>query len=168
MKNRYHLRSLVSIFPLSYRDLVRMKSERGVHVSHTTIMRWTIRYASEFEHRWRRFGRRPRASWRVDETYLKVEGDWMYYYRAVDQNGETVDSYLSKNRNVRAAGWWVSFLCGDPSLHHKRCGHAVRFYPLRNSQEMRQKVALACRIQPVNTRNPRNVQMLPVETRRVR
>jgi IS6 family transposase len=48
--------------PLSYRDLVRMKGERGVRVSHTTIMRWTIRYAFEFGHRWRRVSRRPRAS----------------------------------------------------------------------------------------------------------
>ena len=56
-------------YRLSYRDLVAMMAERGVIISHTTIMRWVIRYVPEFEKRWNRFARPIGSSWRVDETY---------------------------------------------------------------------------------------------------
>ena len=55
-------------YRLSYRDLVAMMAERGVIISHTTIMRWVIRYVPEFERRWNRFTRAIGSSWRVDET----------------------------------------------------------------------------------------------------
>jgi transposase-like protein len=57
-------------YRLSYRDLVAMMAERGVIISHTTIMRWVIRYVPEFEKRWNRFARSIGSSWRVDETYI--------------------------------------------------------------------------------------------------
>src|SRR5664279_1587145 len=63
---RWYLR-----YKLSFRDLVEMMSERGLHVAHTTILRWVQRYAPEFVKRWNRFGRPARRSWRVDETYLR-------------------------------------------------------------------------------------------------
>jgi len=56
----------------SYRDLVAMMAERGVDVSHTTILRWVLRYVPEFEKRWRRFARRVNSSRRVDETSVRV------------------------------------------------------------------------------------------------
>ena len=55
-------------YRLSYRDLVAMMAERGVAVSHTTILRWVIRYVPEFEKRWNRWARRVNSSWRVDES----------------------------------------------------------------------------------------------------
>jgi hypothetical protein len=61
-------------YRLSYRDLVAMMAERGVIVSHTTIMRWVIRYVPEFEKRWNRFARSIGSSWRVDETYSSDQG----------------------------------------------------------------------------------------------
>jgi hypothetical protein len=70
-------------YRLSYRDLVAMMAERGVIVSHTTIMRWVIRYVPEFEKRWNRFARSIGSSWRVDETYISIKGKWHYLYRAV-------------------------------------------------------------------------------------
>ena len=77
---RWYLR-----YKLSFRDLVEMMSERGLHLAHTTILRWVQRYAPEFIKRWDRFGRLAGRSWRVDETYIKVRRHWTYLYRAVDK-----------------------------------------------------------------------------------
>lgn len=61
-------------YKLSDRDLVEMMAERGVAVSHTTILRWVQRYVPEFEKRWNRYARPVGTSWRVDETYIRVRG----------------------------------------------------------------------------------------------
>jgi transposase-like protein len=90
-------------YKLSYRDLVEMMAERGVDVSHTTILRWVQFYVPEFEMRWRRHARPVGTSWRVDETYIRVRGRWAYLYRAVDKQGLTVDFLLSEYRNIAAA-----------------------------------------------------------------
>jgi transposase-like protein len=95
---RWYLR-----YKLSFRDLVEMMSERGLNLAHTTILRWVQRYAPEFIKRWNRFGRPAGRSWRVDETYIKVRGDWTYLYRAVDKCGQTIDFRLSRTRDVFAA-----------------------------------------------------------------
>lgn len=78
-------------------------NERGIDLAHTTILRWVQHYTPEFEKRWNRYGRSVGGSWRCDETYLKVKGEWMYLYRAVDKAGKTVKFYLSRKRNVNAA-----------------------------------------------------------------
>jgi transposase-like protein len=90
-------------FKLSSRDLVQMMAERGVVLAHTTILRWVQRYVPDFEKRWNHYARSVGDSWRVDETYLKVRGQWVYLYRAVDKEGRTVDFLLSKRRDVAAA-----------------------------------------------------------------
>src|SRR5919112_4086648 len=90
-------------YKLSYRDLVEMMAERGVILSHTTILRWAQRYVPEFEKRWNCYARPVGTSWRVDETYIKVRGRWSYLYRAVDKRGLTVDFLLSEHREIAAA-----------------------------------------------------------------
>ncbi len=80
-----------------------MMAERGISLTRTTILRWVQRYVPEFEKRWSRYARPVGDSWRVDETYLKIKGQWVYLYRAVDKAGRTVDFLLSRWRDVAAA-----------------------------------------------------------------
>ncbi len=75
-------------YGVSYRDLEQMMGERGVSVDHSTIYRWVQKYAPEIEKRLRWQWRQPSStSWRVDETYIKVRGQWAYLWRAVDKFG---------------------------------------------------------------------------------
>jgi transposase-like protein len=90
-------------YRLSYRDLVEIMAERCVVVSHTTILKWVVRYVPEFEKRWNRYARRVGSSWRVDETYVPIRGKWHYLYRAVDKQGKTVDFLLRRDRGIAAA-----------------------------------------------------------------
>jgi IS6 family transposase len=82
---------------------VEMMEERGLSLSHTTIMRWVHQYEFELNERIRKHLKRTNDSWRVDETYIKIKGENMYLYRAVDSEGNTLDFYLSKKRDAKAA-----------------------------------------------------------------
>lgn len=90
-------------YRLSYRDLVAMMAERDIFVSHTTILRWVLRYVPEFEKRWARHSRPVNSSWRMDETAIAVGGRSRYLYRAVDGQGRTVDSLLCTDRSRDSA-----------------------------------------------------------------
>lgn len=91
-------------YRLSYRDLAAMMAERDVIVSHTTIMRWVLRYTPEYERRWDRFARPPGASWRMDETAVSVRGGRHYLFRAVDKHGKSVGSLLCTDRDMESSG----------------------------------------------------------------
>lgn len=95
---RWYLR-----FRLSYRDLASIAAEFGIAVAPSTILRWVVRYTGEFVRRWEPFEMVVGRSWRSDETYIKVKGVWMFLYRAVDERGRTVSSYLSRTRDQTAA-----------------------------------------------------------------
>lgn len=95
-------------YKLSYRDLEEMAVERGLEVDHTTIYRWVIKFTSELVKAVRLLKRPAGKSWRLDETYIKVKGQWKYLYRAVDKDGNTVDYLLTAKRDRKAA---TRFLC---------------------------------------------------------
>lgn len=95
---RWYLR-----YPLSYRNLKKMIIERGIQVDYSTIMRWVHQNSPEIEKEVRRYLSPTNDSWRVDETYVKVKGEWKYLYRAVDSTGNTVDFMLSEKRDRKAA-----------------------------------------------------------------
>ena len=89
-------------YPLSLCHVEEMMQERGVFVDHTAVHRWAIKMlpmlAAVFRRRKRPVGR----SWRMDETYIKVSGQWKYLYRAVDRAGDTVDFLLTAKRDLAA------------------------------------------------------------------
>ena len=90
-------------YPLSYRHLEEMMEERGVFVDHSSINRWAIRFLPLLEKLFRKHKRAVGGSWRMDETYIKVQGVWKYLYRAVDKEGQTVDFLLTAKRDTAAA-----------------------------------------------------------------
>ncbi|MDP5220787.1 IS6 family transposase [Ruegeria sp. 2205SS24-7] len=90
-------------YGVSYRDLEEIMAERGVELDHATLNRWVGRYAGLVADA-SRYKKRPAdRSWRMDETYVKVKGEWVYLYRAIDKHGKTLDFMLSKRRNKAAA-----------------------------------------------------------------
>ena len=90
-------------YSLSLRNLEEMMAERGIGVDHSTVHRWVIRFVPLFEKVFRRHKRPVGKSWRMDETYVKVKGQWKYLYRAVDKAGNTVDFLLRAHRDKAAA-----------------------------------------------------------------
>ena len=92
-----------SAYQLSYRDLVEMAEERGLSVAHTTIMRWVLKFSGATYKAARKKKKPTGARYYFDETYIKVNGNWKYLYRAVDEKGKTVDYLLTARRDRKAA-----------------------------------------------------------------
>jgi len=91
-------------YALSYRNIEELMAERGVQVDHSTINRWVINYSPKLEAEFsKHYKKRIGSSWRMDETYIKIKGQWCYLYRAVDKSGATIDFMLSKTRDKKAA-----------------------------------------------------------------
>jgi transposase, IS6 family len=107
---RWYLR-----YSLSLRDVEDLLIERGLEADHTTIWRWVQRYGPELEQRVRRHLKPTNKSWRVDETYVRVQGRWCYLYRAIDSSGATIEFLLSALRDADAAKRLFRKALGDPS-----------------------------------------------------
>ena len=90
-------------YPLSYRQVEELMQERGVSVDHSTINRWVVKYSPQLEAVFHRRKRPVYVSWRLDETYIRVRGQWRYLYRAVDKSGQTIDFLLTAHRDRDAA-----------------------------------------------------------------
>jgi len=90
-------------YPLSLRNLEEMMAERGVAVDHCTLYRWVIRLTPWLDKAFRRHKRPVGRRWRMDETYIKIKGQWKYLYRAVDSAGQTIDFLLTAKRDAAAA-----------------------------------------------------------------
>src|SRR5665811_650830 len=90
-------------YPLSLHHIEEMMQERGVFVDHSTVHRWAIKMLPVLVAVFRRRKRPVGSSWRMDETYIKVAGQWKYLYRAVDREGDTVDFLLTARRDLAAA-----------------------------------------------------------------
>ena len=90
-------------YPLSYRHVEELMEERGVSVDHATINRWVLKYSPQLEAAFHHHQRPVGMSWRMDETYIRIKGEWRYLYRAVDKHGQTIDFLLTEHRDQEAA-----------------------------------------------------------------
>ena len=90
-------------YALSYNDLKEIAAERGLCVERSTIYRWVQEYAPELSKRLKPYFKITCDSWKLDETYVKINGIWRYLYRAIDKNGQTLDWMLSLHRNKKSA-----------------------------------------------------------------
>ena len=90
-------------YGVSYRDLEEIMAERGVTVDHATLNRWGVRYAPGVARMAQKRKAKTAESWRMDETYINVRGAWMYLFRAIDRDGQTLDFMLAKKRDTQAA-----------------------------------------------------------------
>ncbi len=110
-------------YPLSYRDIEELFLERGLEVDHSTLNRWVLAYAPLIERRLRTFRKPHCGSIRVDETYVKVRGQWRYLYRAIDKHGTPVDFLLTATRDLDAAKRFFRKMLQDlPLLYPDRIG----------------------------------------------
>ena len=90
-------------YPLSLRHLEQMMAERGISVDHSTVHRWALKLLPVLEKAFRRCKRAVGKSWRMDETYIRVRGEWKYLYRAVDKTGNTID-FLPETVTIDKSG----------------------------------------------------------------
>ncbi|MHA1566550.1 MAG: IS6 family transposase [Alphaproteobacteria bacterium] len=90
-------------FPLSYRDLEDLLSERGIDVSYETVRRWALKFGRAYAARLRKSCSRSDARWRLDEVFVTINGKRMYLWRAVDCEGEVLDILVQSQRNKKAA-----------------------------------------------------------------
>ncbi|MEK4418726.1 MULTISPECIES: IS6 family transposase [Bacillus] len=106
-------------FSLSYRDVPEILKERGISVHPTTIMRWVHEYGNLIYQIWKKKNKTTHLVWHLDETYIKVKGEWRYLYRAIDGDGHTLDIQLRRTRDHQAAYMFMQRLVkafGEPSV----------------------------------------------------
>ena len=116
---RWYLR-----YNLSYRDVEELIAERGIVVDHSTINRWVVKYAPLLVEPAKNHEPKVGISWRLDETYIKVRGQWKYLYRAVDKDGNTVDFLLTAKRDTKTA---LRFL--GQAIPHNRTSVKINIDP---------------------------------------
>jgi IS6 family transposase len=112
---RWYLR-----YGLSYRDVEELLAERGVEVDHVTVYRWVVRFTPLLADAARPCRHAVGDRWYVDETYVRVAGQWRYVYRAIDQFGQVIDVFVSPRRDARAARRFFDTPWGPPRWHRLR------------------------------------------------
>lgn len=88
---------------ITFRVATELMQERGVFVDHSTVHHWAIKILPVLAAAFRRCKRNLGSSWRMNETYIQVAGQWKDLYRAVDKSGDTVDFLLTVKRDKAAA-----------------------------------------------------------------
>jgi putative transposase len=90
-------------FPLSFRDIEDLLTQRGIDVSYETVRRWSVKFGLAYARKLRRSHPRADTRWHLDEVFVKINGKSMYLWRAVDCEGEVLDVLVQSRRNKQAA-----------------------------------------------------------------
>jgi putative transposase len=90
-------------FPLSYRDVEDMLTERGIDVSYETVRRWALKFGLDYARKLRRLRPWSDGRWHLDEMFVSINARQMYLWRAVDSEGEVLDILVQSRRNKKAA-----------------------------------------------------------------
>jgi putative transposase len=90
-------------FTLSYRDVEDLLAERGLDISYETVRSWVLKFGPVIAQRLRRLRPRPSDRWHLDEMVVRIAGERMYLWRAVDHEGEVLDMLVQRRRDSRAA-----------------------------------------------------------------
>ena len=90
-------------FTLSYRDVEELLAERGLDISYETVRCWVLKFGPVIARRLRRCRPRPSNRWHLDEMVVRIAGERMYLWRAVDHEGEVLDMQVQRRRDTRAA-----------------------------------------------------------------
>ncbi len=115
-------------YSLSYCDIEEIMKEQGFEVDYSTIQRWVVHYTPQLEKAFHQKKKRPGDRWRLDETYIKIKGQWKYFYRAVDKQGAAYvvsnalkfsDKNWVKNNPYPRAGRTIN---GIEQRAARRCG----------------------------------------------
>jgi len=102
---------LYARFTLSFRDVEDLLAERGIIVSYETVRRWVKHFGSMIAADLRRRRPKPHSTWHLDEVFIKIDGQLVYLWRAVDAEGEVLDVLVQKKRDKRAAVKLMRKLC---------------------------------------------------------
>ncbi len=90
-------------FSLSFREVEELLAERGVIVSYEAVRQWCLKFGQAFAKKLRHRRGRPGDTWHLDEMFIRIRGERYYLWRAVDQDGQTLDILVQKRRNTHAA-----------------------------------------------------------------
>ena len=85
-------------FTLSYRDVEELLAERGLDISYETVRCWVLKFGPVIARRLRRCRPRPSNRWHLDEMVVRIAGERMYLWRAVDHEGEVLDMLVQRRR----------------------------------------------------------------------
>ena len=112
---RWYLR-----FGLSYRDVEELLAERGSRSTMSRVYRWVQRFTPLLAEAARPCRHAVGDRWYVDETYVKVAGQWRYVYRAIDQFGQVIDVFVSARRDTKAARRFFERAVGTTKVRRSR------------------------------------------------
>lgn len=119
ISRRFHVADKTAERIIDEESAKHMMRDRGIFVHHTTLMRWVQHYSPIMRALWRKRHRRTSKSWRMDETYIKIKGQWNYLYRAIDDQGLTIDFQLRKKRDFNSAYHFLKRLLKTYGLPHR-------------------------------------------------
>jgi putative transposase len=91
-------------FTLSYRDVEELLAERGLEISYETVRHWMLKFGPAIARRLRQRRPRPSDHWHLDEMVVRIGGERVYLWRAVDHEGEVLDMLVQRRRDSRSAG----------------------------------------------------------------